>query len=272
MTCACGRNLTALLAAVLLIFVARAGAQSPAESHARVELIADQAAATPGKPLWIGLLFHLDPGWHIYWQNPGDSGEPPRVAWQLPPGFSAGAIRWPQPVRLVDGTVVDYGYEKQVLLMAPIEAGQTHAPTMPNISADVKYIVCREICIPGKAHLTLAVPSAGDAARWRALFEETRQQLPKPAPAAWKVSAESKGAQFVLSVRGAGQVRGASFFPLDAAQIDNSSRQDFAPMAGGFRLTMKKSDLLVKPVATLRGLIVLAPGRAYEVSAPVVAR
>jgi DsbC/DsbD-like thiol-disulfide interchange protein len=253
----------------VLVFVARAGAQSSPESHAHVELIAEQNTAAPGKPLWVGLLFRLDPGWHIYWQNPGDSGEPPRVEWQLPSGFSAGAIRWPVPVRLVDGSVVDYGYQSQVLLMAPIEA---HASAMPSLSADVKYIVCREMCIPGKAHLALATPSGNDAAQWQTLFEQTRQQLPKPVPAAWKVSAESHGNQFILTVRGASELRSASFFPLDAAQIDNSGRQDFVSIAGGFRLTMKKSDLLVKPIATLRGLIVLAPGRAYEVSAPVVAR
>lgn len=262
-----------LLAGALLIFAAQASAQSPPESHARIELIAEQSTVAPGKPLWVGLLFHMDPGWHIYWQNPGDSGEPPRVDWQLPSGFSAGSIRWPQPVRLVDGTVVDYGYEGQVLLMAPIQAAsQSRAVVMPSVAADVKYIVCREMCIPGKAHLTLPTASGSGARQWRALFEQTRQQLPTPAPAAWKVSAESRGEQFILSVRGAGQVHTASFYPLDAGQIDNAGHQDFAAIPGGFRLTMKKSDLLVKPIATLRGLIVLAPGRAYEVSAPVVAR
>ncbi len=69
----------------MLIFVANARAQS--ESHARIELIAEQNTAPPGKPLWLGLLFRLDPGWHIYWQNPGDSGEPPKDAMATPAGI-----------------------------------------------------------------------------------------------------------------------------------------------------------------------------------------
>jgi DsbC/DsbD-like thiol-disulfide interchange protein len=268
-----GRTTAALLALAMLALTLHLNAQSPAESHARIELIAEQNTAATGKPLWVGLLFRLDPGWHIYWQNPGDSGEPPRVHWQLPPGFSVGAIRWPQPVRLVAGTVVDYGYEGQVLLMTPIEAASRSASAAtPSLAADVKYIVCREMCIPGKAHLTLAAPPGGNSEQWHELFEQTRQQLPKPAPSGWKVSAESSGSQFIVSVHGAAQVHSASFFPLDGSQIDNSSRQDFASTAGGFHLTMKKSDLMVKPITTLRGLIVLAPGRAYEVSAPVVSR
>lgn len=262
-----------LLASVVLIFGAAASAQSSAESHAKVELIAEQQTVAAGKPFWVGLLFHLDPGWHIYWQNPGDSGEPPKVQWQLPPGFAAGAIRWPQPIRLGSGTVVDYGYEGQVLLMAPIaEASSQRASSLPSVSAEVKYIVCREMCIPGKAHLTLAMPAGGDWIQRRALFEQTRQQLPKPPPAHWKVSAESSKSNFIVSVRGSPQVQSASFFPLEPDQIDNSSSQAFASNRAEFRLTLKKSDQLIKPISTLKGLIILGPGRAFEVAAPVVSQ
>ena len=262
-----------LLVWVMLSLAARSGAQLPADSHARIELISEQNVAPPGKPVWVGLLFQLDPGWHIYWQNPGDSGEPPKIQWQLPAGFAAGPIRWPQPIRLGGGTVVDYGYEGQVLLMASIEtAAKGHATSIPSLSADVKYIVCREMCIPGKAHVTLATPPGGDWGRWRELFEQTRQQLPKPAPPGWKVSAESDKSNFVVSVRGGLPVQSASFFPLEPNQIDNSSPQGFASNRTGFRLTLKKSDQLITPISTLKGLIVFGPGRAFEVTAPVVSR
>jgi DsbC/DsbD-like thiol-disulfide interchange protein len=169
--------------------------------------------------------------------------------------------------------VVDYGYEGQVLLMAPIEgAAKEGANPMPNLSADVKYIVCREMCIPGKAHLTFAPPSGGDWSKWRALFEQTRQRLPKPAPAGWKVSVEADKSHFIVSVRTGSQAQSASFFPINAGEIDNSSAQDFTSNRTGFRLTLKKSDQLSRPISTLRGLIVLGPGRAFEVAAPMVAR
>jgi len=253
-----------LMVAVLL------SAQQPAQSHARIELIAEQNTASPGKPLWVGLLFQLDPGWHIYWQNPGDSGEPPKVQWRLPQGFTAGAILWPVPIRLGSGTVVDYGYEEQVLLMAPLTSTSQRATSLPGISADVKYIVCREMCIPGKAHLTLTPPAGGNWSRWRALFEQTRQQLPKPLLPGWKASAQSDKTNFVLSVKGTSQIRSASFFPLVPDQIDNSSRQTFASNRAGFQLILKKSEQLIKPISTLNGLIVIGPGRAYEVAAPVI--
>jgi DsbC/DsbD-like thiol-disulfide interchange protein len=160
-----------------------------------------------------------------------------------------------------------------VLLMAPLKGtSPEHATSLPSISADVKYIVCREMCIPGIAHLTLAPPADGNRSARRALFEQARQQLPKPLPADWKVSAESNKTSFVLSMRGSTQVRSASFFPLEPGQIDNSSPQGFASNRAGFTLALKKSDQLLKPISTLKGLIVVGPGRAYEIEAPVVSK
>lgn len=258
---------------VLLTWSGQIWAQLPVDSHAKIELIAERSASPTTAILWAGVLFRLDPGWHIYWQNPGDSGEPPKVQWNLPSGFAAGAMLWPVPIRLGSGTVVDYGYENEVLLMSPIESSATGAPvSIASLSADVKYIVCREMCLPGKVHLTLAPSPGGDWERWHSLFEQTRQQLPKHAPSSWRVSAEADKSQFILSVRGAPQVQSAGFFPLEPGQIENSSPQDFASNGTGFRLILKKSDQLTKPISTLRGLIVFGPGRAYEVAAPVAQR
>jgi DsbC/DsbD-like thiol-disulfide interchange protein len=289
----------AAFAAGLLLFSTNQLAAQVREFHVKIELIPESAAAEARKPFWVGLLFHLDEGWHIYWQNPGDAGEPPKVQWQLPPGFTSGPILWPQPLRLGTGSVIDYGYENQVLLMAPLlmtssdrsassaasstPAISTRAISTQAISADVKYIVCREMCIPGKAHLTLSSPSsvqqssarqssAQQFAEWRQLFEQTRGQIPKPAPKAWKVSARTDKQHFILSARTESKVPAATFFPLEPGQIENSAPQSFVSTANGFRLSLKRSDLLVKPITSLKGLLVLGPSRAYEIAAPVVPR
>jgi DsbC/DsbD-like thiol-disulfide interchange protein len=281
----------AALAAGLLLFSSIQLTAQVTEFHVKIELIPESAAVEAGKPFWVGLLFRLDEGWHIYWQNPGDAGEPPKVQWQLPPGFTtSGSILWPQPVRIGTGSVVDYGYENQILLMTPIQraAGSTAGSTSA-ISADVKYIVCREMCIPGKAHVALSSPSSGQQvsaqqspaqqfSEWRQLFEQTRAQIPKPAPKAWKFSARAETGKdknndhFILSVQTESKVHAATFFPFEPGQIENSAPQTFAATGDGFRLSLKKSDLLVKPITSLKGLLVLGPGRAYEITAPVARR
>ena len=251
-----------------------APAQSP-PSHAKIELIADLAASPGHARLWAGLLFHLDPGWHIYWQNAGDSGEPPKIIWKIPAGFSIGPIEWPAPKRLGSGSIIDYGYEDQVLLMSPIktpmsfdsEGGQNM-----QIVADVKYVVCREICIPGKAHLALALPisDAAQAREWHEKFEQAREQIPKPAPPAWKISARVAQNNLILTIAGAPQAKSATFFPAAAGVIENSAPQHLATDRAGIHLTLKMSDQAAGPPTQLKGVLVMDGARAYQIAAPVI--
>ena len=134
-----------------------------AAPHTRVELISRQTALRPGSDLQLGIHFTLEPGWHIYWINPGDSGQPPSLKWQLPPGFSAGEIQWPRPERMqATPELADYGYHDETLLMVPI-----HAPPLINneqlrglkFAVEAKWLVCREVCIPEHANLELFLHS-----------------------------------------------------------------------------------------------------------------
>jgi DsbC/DsbD-like thiol-disulfide interchange protein len=251
-----------------------AGAQNTAEPHATAQLVSERNGWQPGGSMWIGLLFHLDKGWHIYWKNPGDSGEPPQVQWALPPGFKVSALYWPAPIRLGAVPIVDYGYEDQVLLMSTLDApASSQKDSQATVVADVRYIVCREICIPGKAHLTLTVPLAANSAvqfsEWRPLFQKTRAQFPRPLPTGWQISAESRGNQFIMSVDSPAPVDAAAFFPSEPGVIENAAPQPFASSQHGFRLTLEKSQQLVKPPTLLKGVLVLDSGAAYSVSSPV---
>ena len=78
--------------------------------HLRVELL------VPGNTLYgdkklneAGLYFKLEPGWHIYWKNAGDSGEPPSIQWALPKGITATSMQFPAPERLPLGPLMDFG-------------------------------------------------------------------------------------------------------------------------------------------------------------------
>jgi len=107
----------------------------------------------------LGLHFQLEKGWHIYWINPGDSGEPPRVTWELPAGLTPEVMEWPAPRRLGTSSIVDFGYEDAVMLIAPIHAEVSLPAQRPTrLGAEVRVLVCREMCIPGKARLSLTLP------------------------------------------------------------------------------------------------------------------
>jgi DsbC/DsbD-like thiol-disulfide interchange protein len=259
---------------VSLLLAVAAGAQTPVETHAKIQLVSEEKSIRPGGSSWLGVLFQLDPGWHIYWQNPGDSGEPPIIEWRLPVGFRAGAIRWPWPIRLGTNSVRDYGYEGEVLLMASIDAPTNmNASTPVSIAATVKYIVCREICVPGISDITLSLPPNSlpfdEPSPWQGLFRITMALLPKPLPSAWKASAVSVGDHFILSLKGPGSAEELMFFPFDRNVIENAAPQNLESRHGALRLTLKKSEHLLKPVSNLRGVVFLDQYRVFEIAVPV---
>ena len=140
--------------------------------HAR--LIVDTATPSPNQIFHIGVLFDIEPGWHIYWINPGDSGLPTKLKLHLPPGYTAGPIQFPLPTKLsLPGDIVNYAYEKQVMLIVPVTAPATVDPSV-DVAVDASWLVCQEVCLPGKTTLSSKL---SDAARPE-LFEKWTAQLP----------------------------------------------------------------------------------------------
>jgi len=274
----CNPSLTpsrALISGVALLFFATsvraAGTSIP---HGTLELVAENQWIAAGHPLNLGLHFQLEKGWHIYWINPGDSGEPPRVKWQLPAGLTAGAMEWPAPRRLGTSNIVDFGYEDAVTLVVPLRAASSLPAEQPaRLGAEVTVLVCREMCIPGKAQLSLTLPiksqpSAPDA-RTADLFAATRKSLPRTPPGNWRFSLTEANGSFVLTANLGRHITQAIFFPLVESQIDNAVPQELLPEAAGFRLTLRRSDQLLKPVERLKGVLVLSGDQPYSIDVPL---
>lgn len=246
-------------------------AQSPADEHVKLELFSEQNAFVSEEELFLGIRFTLEDGWHTYWINPGDSGEPPRIQWHLPGGFQVGAIEWPYPERLETAPFTDYGYEHQVLLMVPIRPPKLKEGETEKIAAQVHYLICRDACIPGQKQLELSLPVKNRAIPSPAheLFATGRARVPRPTPRDWKISAASIADEFVLNLHTGEPTKVLQFFPLHAEQIENAASQKMTPFPGGIRLHLKKSNHLLKPIARLLGVIVVDSQRAYSVDIPI---
>ena len=228
-----------------------------------------------GRTLNLGLAFQLEKGWHIYWVNPGDSGEPPRVKWQLPDGYSPWA-RWSGPPRGASESpsIVDFGYEDAVTLLVPLRAAANLTAQQPaQLTAEVTVLVCRELCITGKVQLSLSIPIKSQPAapnmQTQDLFNATRKLLPQPLPQNWKFRVAEANGSFVLTANFGRQVPQATFFPLAESQIDNAAPQNVQPTSVGFRLTLRKSEQLLKPLARLKGVLVLPNEQAYLIDVPL---
>jgi DsbC/DsbD-like thiol-disulfide interchange protein len=262
------------LGAVLLLCVASARADGTPIPHGTLELVPEKQWVAANHTIHLGLRFQLEKGWHIYWVNPGDSGEPPRVKWQLPAGVSVGETEWPTPRRLGTSSIVDFGYEDDVMLLVPMHAEASMATQgLAQIGAEVKLLVCREMCIPGKAQLSLTLPVKSQPpvpdARTAGWFAAARKSLPRLAPANWQIKVTDAGDAFVLTAKLGERVSQADFFPREDSQVKDAAPQQFAAVPGGFRLTLHKSDQLLKPITRLKGVLVLQGDRGYVIDVPV---
>ena len=265
-------------AAAVLLLAHPSAAQQPRLAsrsgegpHVRVELIADRAGLGPG--MRLGLKFDLDPEWHVYWQNPGDSGGPPEVAWTLPPGMTAAGIEWPAPERIDVGGLVNYGYHNAVLL--PVMIGAAAGARIPDaftVRGSVRWLACANVCISGRADLALGFPLNADESRsvagWSAAIAASRRRVPNPAPASWRASARSAEDRFVVEVTTGSREHEAVFFPLEPSQVDDSAAQVVTPLPDGVRLALRKSNQLVTDPQLLRGVLSVSGGRAYVIEAP----
>ncbi len=257
---------------LVLGWVRNVGADSVPIPHGKIELVAETGSIQPGHSFCVGLNFHLESGWHIYWINPGDAGEPPRLTWRLPAGISTKPIEWPVPTALPAFSDMDFGYQNQVLLLVPMMASAGVKAAPADIAADVKLIVCREVCIPGKAQVALSLPVTNRAAApnlsVRELFDAARKQLPRSSPTVWKFKAASQKDSFRLTGTVGHPTTKAFFFPLEPSQIENAAPQTVQPTKGGFAMTLKKSEQLLKPIRDLKGVLLLGD-RAYAITVPV---
>jgi DsbC/DsbD-like thiol-disulfide interchange protein len=259
---------------LVLALVPRVRASAASIPHGTVDLIAENQWIAPGRQAYFGLKFQLEKGWHIYWVNPGDSGQPPRVEWHLPAGLSAGEIEWPAPRRLGTSTIVDFGYDDAVILLVPVRASSTlPANQTAQLGAELKVLVCREICIPGKTQISLSLPIKSMPpkvdVRTSELFTAARKSLPRRPPGGWEFHVSDQKDSFVLTAKLGRQTTRAMFFPLEESQIDNAAPQKVVLAATGFQLTLRKSDQLLKPIKRLKGVLELSANQTYVIDVVV---
>ena len=288
------RRLAFIVAGLLAgLAVPTAPAQILLDTLPRVEaqLLPESSAIVQGESTTIGLRLQIQPGWHTYWKNPGESALATTIDWTLPEGVEAGPIQWPAPEFFSFSGLGGYGYSDEVLL--PIRVTVSDAAVQPDttdpanltLRARVDWLVCRDICEPGGADLTLTLPVTTEPSRVQPvadhaeLFAAAKNRLPRPLPDPEAASA----------IRGDGIIElrltppalteldetqgGVRFFPDRPMVIDMSADQRVTPAdAGGpWRLTMPASPR-GEPPTHLRGVLVFGPatlGNALLIDLPI---
>jgi DsbC/DsbD-like thiol-disulfide interchange protein len=258
------------------LVAAALAASSALGSPGVVSLVSERTAYAPGTSVWVGLHFRLEPGWHTYWKNPGDNGMAPQVEWALPEGFRAGPLLWPAPQSFGEAPSISYGFADEVLLLAELSTPTSAPPGgVSLLRARVRWLACRESCVPGSGDVELALPAstspAADAA-WTGVFAAARAAQP-PAPAG-PTTASFDGHRFILRLPvppDAPAPARAEFFCEDPETIDHSAAATWISDARGSRLSIPVSPYARGPAPRLRGIVRLgyATPVTWRVDVPV---
>ena len=175
--------LTAALAAALVPWAAHA---QPRSDLVKAELLADVDSVKPGQPFTLGVLLRIEKGWHVYWENPGDSGMATHVQITASDGWKVEPVQLPVPVKFEQpGKMVGYGYLDRVLLMTKVTPPATlDSADKSTLRAAVSWLCCEKVCTPGSAKLELSLPVGEARPAHRELFDEWRPRVPVDAAAA----------------------------------------------------------------------------------------
>lgn len=253
-------------------------AQAIRSGPVEARLVAEDVSVQPGKPFIVALMLKIDPDWHVYWKNPGDSGLPTTLEWDLPAGFIPGPLQWPVPERFESGGLVTYGYSGQVLLtteIRPPQAGQVGSAFV--LRARAGWLACRVECMPGNAplELFLSVQPTAPAAdeRWAHSFMVTKSLLPSAA-SSLEFSASADSRQVTLVGSGTPTIPEAArlmFYPDAPGQVKVSAPQSVTVGKSSVRLRLQR-ETGAGQLKRLSGLLVttdLGTRSAIELNVPV---
>jgi len=267
------RLAVAFLAVVMTTPVLAAAVQT---DHVEAELIAEHQSLQGGTENWVALRLAPEPGWHVYWRNPGDSGLPTELAWTLPPGIEAGDIHWPYPHRESLGDLTNYGYGDPTLFLVPLSVS-TDVGSPVALAAKASWLVCKDICIPGKAELSLELPGAAEPgepdARWTRMFSEARAALPKAARD-WPAQFEVTDGTLRLAIESPAAVATGTdveFFPYAGDLVAHAAPQRFAVEGKQLLMSQATSPYGTGAPESVAGVLVVDAGssaaQAWEIEA-----
>jgi thiol:disulfide interchange protein len=256
-----------LLALLLLLLPWPAAAQLPPGQKAMsIRLVAESARPPPGSKVTLALVMSPREGWHGYWQNPGDAGVGTRIAWRLPPGASAGPIRFPVPERLTIQGLMNYVYEGEhaLLVDVAVPVGLAAGTALP-VRGKVDYLVCTDkICVPEAAELAADLVVGDGRSAVTAGFDRYRRALPRPLPEAGRFERRAGAFRLAVPLPASAAIEDPYFFPITEGALVYA-----APQA-----VSRRGDWLIVETqagngapASLEGVLKLGPGQGLSVRA-----
>ena len=209
-------------------------------------MLIESNSMNPGDEMLVGFKFTLNPGWHTYWENPGDAGEGASIKWNLPNDVSASEILWPGPERIPVEPLMTFGYEDEVVLLTKIFTSKD--TTIPlNLNALVSWYTCKEICIPQEAEVSIPIklgnktPSAS-----KVILDQTLEAVPTPFQGSYRVQRLEDFYILQGQLENLDQYDSIYFFPKDYGLTNYTDDQVYEINKDSFSLQIKAAEIKIE--------------------------
>jgi thiol:disulfide interchange protein DsbD len=156
----------------LLIFSSFSYGNPVETDHANVSLVKFDTSLSAQNELFIGIKMDMQKNWHTYWKNPGDSGGPIKVIWNLPENVTIEGPLWPTPELLPYPPLMTYGYKDFVIF--PYKVSYADIDNLSFVGADIDFLICDDVCVPEKANINTTFNKLQPSER----FEEWLLRVP----------------------------------------------------------------------------------------------
>ena len=246
-------------------------------SNASAQIVVDSYSLEINQIIPIGILIELENNWHIYWRNPGDSGMPTSIDFNLPDGITISEIKWPAPKAFEYDGLASYGYEKQLLLLAYLSVPKNYNLSSIEIIANLKSLICKDVCIPFNTTVSTEIDLANN---YRVedqiirLFIDARNSLPEVNHNIdFSVKADDEFITLIIQNMeiNFAEIESLYFLPYDNGIFRNSIDQKFKQNENKTELTVEFDHFRIEEPKEIYGLLVYVFGnpnkskKVYEI-------
>jgi DsbC/DsbD-like thiol-disulfide interchange protein len=244
---------------------------------ASAKLVVDSYSLEKSRSIPIGILVELEKDWHLYWRNSGDTGIPTSVEFDLPEGITVSEIQWAVPKIFEFDGLASFGYEKKILLIADLTIPENFESESLSISAKVKSLICRDVCIPFNATISKEIEltnsfSAED--KISELFAQARINLPE-ANNDFEVSVITAEENITVLIQNINsdktKINSLYFLPYQNGIFKNTSEQNFKIKDNRIELKLHYDQFKTEELRELFGILVFQfndeeqPQEAFEI-------
>tara|TARA_R110000868_G_scaffold189695_2_gene433135 strand:+ start:179937 stop:182174 length:2238 start_codon:yes stop_codon:yes gene_type:complete len=239
----------------IILFTPTSGAEEP---HVSARIITDHENISTTKPFNIGVELNIQPGWHIYWENPGDTGFKTEIDLTFDKNVNVlEPFKTKTPQTFNTAGLINYGFDKNVLYFTAAEYTDAKNDFSLFVTANIKYLVCNEICIPEEISVQRAFTLGSDTTpSVDASVFATAQSLTAISNPNVSASAKNVNHFYVIEIKGLDSgVASASFIPNEEGIIEDNYKQTWIKTNSGYTLTLKKDIQSKKDVKDINGIL-----------------